>query len=578
MTNFSVFTSDPGIETAIQLISQRDGIEIYRFTAKFPSVQVPTPIRIDWEEDMVNHLHVWQPTGFGHLYMHQWFGPTQCQSSFCFGAPVLCTIGVNGQNTETVSVSDVCTPVTIRFFIKDLEQRDKVGYSVEFFSKDSDPIRDYSADIRIDRRTVPYYKSIMEVSPWWAECGHVVPPCPPAAEDPLYSSWYNFHQAPESTALLKDLEIASQLGFKTVILDDGWQFEGPSTGNYANCGEWTVAGDKFPDFKAFTDKVHRLGMKLMVWFTVPFIGIDSPMVSRFEGKYLSYSEFNKCYTLDPRFPEVRSFLVQTYMDFLRNYDIDGFKLDFIDCFQPGALTRDFCPEMDFPTVGEAVRKLLEDITTALAQVKNDLLYEYRQNYIGPAINKFGNMLRVCDCAYESQFNRVGIADLRLMNYPIAIHSDMLFWSSKESIRLCARQLLNILFAVPQISALLADSTEEQKKLLTYFIRYWTENRHILLHGDFRPLHPEMDYNMISAEGEEKEITVVYADLPYTYHGKACDLFHNGDHDGLIVENPTDRPVQAQIFDNMGNLLSASCIPAGSILRLPVPPTGMIRMQ
>jgi alpha-galactosidase len=165
-----------------------------------------------------------------------------------------------------------------------------------------------------------------------------------------------------------------------------------------------------------------------------------------------------------------------------------------------------------------------------------------------------------------------------MNYPIAIHSDMLFWSNKESIRLCARQLLNILFAVPQISALLADSTEEQKKLLTYFIRYWTENRHILLHGDFRPLHPEMDYSMISAEGDEKEITVVYADLPYTYHGKACDLFHNGDQDGLIVENPTDRPVQAQIFDNMGNLLSVACIPAGSILRLPVPPTGMIRMQ
>jgi preprotein translocase subunit Sec63 len=38
-------------------------------------------------------------------------------------------------------------------------------------------------------------------------------------------------------------------------------------------------------------------------------------------------------------------------------------------------------------------------------------------------------------AYDALTNRIGIVDLRLMGYPIAVHSDMLFWSKKESIAL-----------------------------------------------------------------------------------------------------------------------------------------------
>lgn len=575
---FSISTTDTEARIELKPIHCENSISLYRLTLDYPNLRQPTPVRISWEEDMLNLLHVWHPTNCGNRFMHQWFAPSQNRSFFCEGAPVLCTIGSGDTNRATIAVSDVCTPITISYCIKDLDQQDKVGYTVEFFSRQSDPVQHYTADIRIDERAVPFYESIMSVSPWWEKYGHVIPPCPEAAEDPLYSSWYNFHQAPESTKLLKDLEIAAGLGFKTVILDDGWQFEGPSTGNYANCGEWTVANDKFPDFKAFTDAVHKLGMKLMVWFSVPFIGIDSPVCSRFAGKYLSYSDPNKCYTLDPRFPEVRSFLVETYSEFLRKYDIDGFKLDFIDSFQPGDLASEVCSEMDFPTVGEAVRKLLDDITATLAGIKSNLLYEYRQYYVGPAINKFGNMLRVCDCAYESLFNRVAIVDLRLMNYPIAIHSDMLFWSNKESIPLCAKQLLNILFAVPQISVILADSTPAQKALLSHYIRYWTENRDILLHGTFRAEHPELNYTRISAENREKEVTVLYADQPYTYVGKPCDLFHNGNAEGLIVENPTVQEIRGQIFDCFGHTLSTFTIPAHTISRLPVPPTGMAHIQ
>ena len=573
--NYTVSSANPSAKVTVTTVPCGEDMEICRVHIVFEEETVPSPVKVRWEEDMVNILSVWNPTGGRHRAVHQWFSPTRNYSAFCYGAPILCNIGEKGMNTETVAVSDCSNPTSIEFCVKDLEQRDKVGYCVSFFSGTCSPMKEYTADIRIDCRQIPYYNSILSVSEWWKEYGYTIPECPPAAEDALYSSWYNFHQAPDGERLLADLEIASELGFRTVILDDGWQFAGPSSGSYSMCGERQVSSDKFADFKAFTDGVHRLGMKLLVWFSVPFVGTESPVYERFAGKYLYTSAGSKAGVVDPRYPEVRAWLKDTYKRFLYEYDIDGFKLDFIDSFHPGDTTAEPNDEMDCPTVEEAVRRLLEEIEKELREIKPDLLFEYRQNYIGPAINRFGNMLRVADCAYDALTNRIGIVDLRLMGYPIAVHSDMLFWSKDEKISLCARQLLNILFGVPQISVILADSTDDQKKLLKNYLDYWTENRETILHGIFRPLNPELNYISVSAESEKKRITVLYADLPYTWDGKAADVFLCGDSDGLLLENAADSDASVQWFDCFGTGRGSMKIGAGTVVRIPAPVTGMV---
>ena len=579
MRKYELSVQNSGVKASVTTLSSEGGVEVCRVHVTFPENAAPTPVTVRWEEDMIDILSVWNPTGGRARSVHQWFAPTRNYSNFCFGAPVLCTVGEKGFNTQTVAVSDCGLPVTMEFCVKDLDQQDKVGYSVSFFTGNCSPMEEYTADIRIDCRKIPYYESILSVSGWWAEYGYTFPEVPKAAEDALYSSWYNFHQAPESGRLLKDLEIAAQLGFRTVILDDGWQFAGPSSGNYSLCGEWQVSSDKFSDFKAFTDSVHRLGMKLMVWFTVPFVGVDSPVYRKYEGKYL-YTDRSGMHAgvLDPRYPEVRAYIKETYKRFLRDYDIDGFKLDFIDSFRPGDTTAEFNESMDCPTVEEAVKKLLEEIGKELTAIKPGLLFEYRQNYVGPAINRFGNMLRVADCAYDALTNRIGIVDLRLMGYPVAVHSDMLFWSKDEKISLCARQLLNILFGVPQISVILADSTEEQKKLLKNYLDYWTQNREILLHGDFRPLNPEMNYPVVSAENDEKRITALYAGFSYAWDGKQSDVLLGGDSDGLILENGSGCSAWTEWFDCFGNPLGSMKIDAGSIVRVPVPCGGMAHIR
>jgi len=572
----SVHTSNSNVRAEIFLVSSEDSVDIFRLKVAFPENTDPSPVTVSWAEEFLNILYIWTP--YGNDYgINQWWGARESRSKFANGAPILCAIGAQGKNTATVSVSDTETPIAIKLGAKNSKRGENLAdYKVVFFSEQCSRMESYTADIRIDRRAIPYYESIQSVAPWWETCGYTFPEIPAGAEDALYSTWYSCYQNPVGADILADLKVAAEAGFKTVILDDGWQFDGPEGGGYSKCGDWKVAKTKFPDFKAFADGVHALGMKLMVWFTVPFIGVTTEAFKRFEGKYLYKN--GEAGIIDPRYPETRNYIKDTYKHYLREYDLDGFKLDFINNFHTGDLTAPFNDEMDCETVEEGTKRLLREITEELAEIKPGLLYEYRQPYISPAINRFGNMLRASDCAYDSLMNRTETTDIRLLGYPVATHADMLCWSPMEDAKLCAKQLLNILFSVPQISVFLADIPDEQKKLLKHYLSYWTENRDILLHGKFCALNPQYQYTILSAESDDKIIAAIYADAPFTYTGKACDVHLNGDRDGLVFENPTDCVISGEIYNFYGELIEKVEIGANTVAKLPVPETGMLRVQ
>ncbi len=578
--NLTVHTGDPAVRAEIVPLSSKDGVDVFRLKVTFPEKTVPSPVTVEWSEEIVNCLHVWYPTCKGNLSLSQWFGPRRCDSVFNCGAPILTAIGADSRNNTTVSVSDTFTPIAILLGCDNKNLRENLAhYQVQFFTRPCTSVETYTADIRIDRRDIPFSDAVQSVYPWWKEYGHIVPDCPPAAEDPLYSTWYNFTHAPTADALLAELKIASELGFKNVILDDGWQFDGLDGNGYSTCGDWITAKTKFPDFKAFTDGVHALGMKLLVWFSLPHAGWATETFKKFSGKFLSMENHLSCATLDPRYPEVRRHIVDAHKRFLKEYDIDGFKLDFVGSFQPESETAPYNSEtMDCEAVEEGVKKLLTSLTTELTEIKPDLLFEHRQNYTGPEITRFCNMLRVGDCAYHGLTNRLGMVNLRLMGYPAATHADMMCWSPMEEAKLCAKQLLNTLFCVPQISVILGDCGEEQRQVIRHYLAYWTENRDVLLHGRFRADNPEYHYSYVSAEGEDKLIAAIYADTSFTYTGKTADVHLNGSRDGLIVENPTENVLSGEIYDCFGALLETVEVAANAIVKLPVPETGMVRLK
>ena len=385
--------------------------------------------------------------------------------------------------------------------------------SISYFGDGGEPMSAYETEIRLDSRHVPFAAAVRDAARWQSAKAGGPPAVPPAAAyEPVYSTWYNFHKDVTAGAVESELRMAASLGMKTVILDDGWQCDDIER-SYKSCGDWMVSARRFPDMAAHVRRVHALGMKYVVWFSMPFVGEETAAFGRLRGKFLRRDAHVKAWVIDPRFPECRDYLRDVYLRCLREWDIDGFKLDFVDAIalegEPDPAAADDFAGRDCRSIPEGVERLLKEVTGALEAEKSGLLYVFRQAYVGPVIRRYGNMMRVGDCPGSLVRNRVHIANMRLMCEGSAVHSDMLRWNDAETPENAQRFVLNSLFGVVQYSVMLRDASPEMRRMVGKWIDFSREHRDTLLKGEFRPHFPHLNYPVIEAESARERIVVVY---------------------------------------------------------------------
>lgn len=561
-----------------QVSESTELIQLYRISVHFTAATEPQPVTVSWKQPMVNQYSVWHPLCSRYRAMPQWFGKQISRSRFFSGAPVISVVTPDGMNQTTAALLDCVKPTELTFDVDDYHQQDEVDFSAVLFANHTEAITDYETYLRIDLRSIPMYDAVQDAAKWWQNKLEIIKNIPELSYAPLYSSWYNFHQNPEQTLLTEELKAAAEAGFRTAILDDGWQFEGESTKDYKKAGDWKVAKDKFPDFVKFVQDAHAAGLKLIVWFTTPFVGLLSESYKKYRNKLLcEIPDVMGAGVLDIRYPDVREFIVGTYVDFIEKYNIDGLKLDFLDAFDIRPESPAWNENMDCDTVEKAVFVLLDEIKKRTEAIKPDFLFEFRQTYVGPEILKYGTMIRVCDCAYDSVTNRIGTIDLRMMTTDIAVHSDMLLWAKDENIINCGLQLLNIMFSVPQISVLLTKCPEEQRKLVTGFVNYWSRNRDTLMEGTLLLSHPEANYSAVTAKKGERSITVLYAENSYKYDGGISDVWNASYADRIIIRNTTGKTIHATVYD--GRYMETDSFDTDApLFDYPVPVAGYINIR
>ena len=155
---------------------------------------------------------------------------------------------------------------------------------------------EYRLTLYRNQEDVSFAQALRAVSRWWEEaCGLTPSPVPPEAKQAMYSSWYSFHQATVAGEIEAECAEAAALGMGSVIVDDGWQTEDGSRG-YAYCGDWQVAEGKIPDMAAHVARVHALGMKYLLWYSVPFMGYRSKGFPAFADKLLCTGCRPACWT------------------------------------------------------------------------------------------------------------------------------------------------------------------------------------------------------------------------------------------------------------------------------------------
>jgi alpha-galactosidase len=429
-------------------------------------------------------------------------------SMFAREAPVSCLFGSADQNVLTFAVSDALDTVLIGSGIR--EEDGFVYNDITFFSQPHASLTEYAAELRLDRRAIPYWTALKEVGEWWARRpGYEPARVPEPARRPVYSTWYNYHQSVDAAVLLKEVAIAKRLGFDSIIVDDGWQTLDTARG-YAYTGDWQP--ERMPDMKGFVDGCHALGVKVVLWYAVPFVGKNAKAAERFKDRTLRYDDRLGAYVLDPRYPEVREHLTDVYRQALRDWDVDGFKLDFIERFVADEKTVLTATDgRDVASVNEATDRMMTGILAELRKAKPDVMIEFRQPYIGPLIRKYGNMFRASDCPNSYLANRVKTTDLRLLSGNTAVHADMVMWHYGERVEIAALQLLNVLFAVPQLSVRLQEIPRDHFAMVQFYTGYWRDNRDVLLDGAFEALAPAANYPVLTGRAGDKQIVGLFAD-------------------------------------------------------------------
>ena len=548
------------------------------FHAETPAV--PPETEIAWSIPNVDIQARWSPTAaFAKNIPPDW-NSLQTSTLAC-GAPVLTFFNSQGENRMTVAVTEAMR--SVQLFAGVHEEDNRILCRAVLFSQPESPLTEYATTLRLDRRGIFYADSIREVSDWFAGMEEYRPAAvPEAARKAIYSTWYSYHQNLFDKELEAECALAAEAGLAGVIVDDGWQTD-DNKRKYAFCGDWKVSKRRFPDMKAHVKRIHALGMKYLLWFGVSYMGYQCENHRRFDGKYLFHLDRSKASVLDPRFPEVRDYLLQTYETALKEWDIDGFKLDFIELFRfegtDPAIAENYAGR-DIKSLPLAVDKLLSDVIARLKAVKPDLLIEFRQNYIGPAVRKYGNIFRASDCPADILSNRVRTVDLRLFSGNTAVHSDMLEWNMEEPAEIAALQILNVIFSVPQISIRFAELPETHRRMLRFWLDFAEKHREVLLEGRFMPFHPELNYPVVAAENGREKVIAVYqtgavAEI-VCEPGQSCFVVNATGSAGLILDLKS-KPLSAKYFDAAGTPVPGPA-PEVGLCRVPVPASGLLELR
>ncbi|WP_343486651.1 glycoside hydrolase family 36 protein [Allomuricauda sp. d1] len=498
--------NENSVDFHLGVVSEDDNVSIYRFEIQNGEEFVPKPIVLEWKIPAVNIKGVWKPTADFSKRIEADWELTNFESRISIDAPVLCLFGNSDENVLCFSCSNPVNRIELS-----AKYREEDGFfycQIILFTECKYSIKNFSIDIRLDYRKIHFSEALRGTSKWWEDSENLKPMAvPDIAKKPLYSTWYQFHQDLEEGLLLAECRLAKSMGFESIIIDDGWQTKDNNRG-YDFTGDWHP--EHFADFGSLVAEIQNMGMKVGIWYSVPFCGVKSNAYQKFRGKFLTENH-RWAPVFDPRYPEVRHYLVQTYVNAVKKWNLDGLKLDFIDDFKSYPDTSFDIEGKDLLSINEAVDILLGEIKHELQKIKPDIFIEFRQKYTGPAIRKYGNMLRAFDCPGDHVMNRVRITDIKMLSGNTAVHADMVTWNFDETVEVAALHYMNTLFGVPQISVMLTEVPTDHLRMVEFYTQYWLQNASTLLSSDFLPKAPLENYPLLCAKSGTKSILGLFAD-------------------------------------------------------------------
>lgn len=370
-------------------------------------------------------------------------------------------------------------------------------------------------------------------------------PVPEAAYDPVFCTWTAIHTdvTPEWTE--RNAALARQLGFKTLLMDDGWQqwpddraendrLAGGQT--YPYNGDWIPHPRKFPDFAGHVQRIQALGMRYMLWVAPFFLGHQSEPYGRLRDKgwlHTGKVPWGGNVFLDPRYPEVQQYVRGVLLRLMNDYGLDGLKIDFVDNVG-GRIDPHMAPMPDSAEAGPSLLDLLGGVMDELRRKVPDLMIECRQGYSNLANRRWTNCYRSPDVPINFHQNRFNCAMLRLLVPDAAVYFDPALWPMEDPDENVGRHMISAVSAVPMISIEFDRYPQSHLEIVRHWIDFYERHKQTLMKGVFEPVI-RLGHNPVTRFASEMETIIgLYSDEPVILRDAPGELYLlNGSSRGVV---------------------------------------------
>ena len=166
---------------------------------------------VTWKTALKDIQYEWYPLcGRDRALRTDWDAPIH--TSFSTGAPVFCFYNEEGQNRLTIALSEVRLETLHSYGVH--EEDGNLLCRLEVPLPMTSSAAQYSVTLLRLREDVRYETALRQVADWWEQhCATSPMPVPEAARQPLYSTWYSFHQQTVAADLEETCALAAADGF-----------------------------------------------------------------------------------------------------------------------------------------------------------------------------------------------------------------------------------------------------------------------------------------------------------------------------------------------------------------------------
>lgn len=465
--------------------------------------------------------------------------------------PLISFFALSGHNRYTVGITNLIDDCAVSAELDQKLRSYKLNFTIAV-PKDED----IAFDLIVDTSDVIWTEAVSRQVAVIAK-KYPVPEIPDSAWNPVYCTWYAVHAAVTQQWVEKAAEQASAIGLKTLIVDDGWSFPemrrveiGEHIKNwYKDVGDWEVCKEKFPDFQAHLEKVHSFGIKYLLWLTPFLIGIDSKFAAKYDKNGIEDTVVAGFRLPSLNNAQASEEMIEKIVNVMKEYGIDGLKVDFIDKIAP-SLTN---------PCGRKIYKFMIEMISRLKQVKPDMLIEFRESYCHRAIAFLGTQYRAADVPLDWLDNLRRLAKIHMeLGSGLPAHSDPIFWHKDETEANVSRFMMVAIAGVPMLSIDFEQEKPENMSIISHWLNFYQQHLDTFRYGKWQSRYFGENLCYLKVASEKECIVFLIDDARFAEAAENADIILNLSPITLCMEN-------AEYFDCRGKSLADGAGPGSALV-------------